>query len=454
MHLISWHEYFDYNVILEQVDKDGVECWRFESEVANYRAGQRAGDTADEPFDVCVLAPPQPFDRRQYLAGNDEFERAARIEKPTRHAKPKPATGGSKLGLGSRPRKPPDQVQSRPRREKKRFVVPNAPKGITFFRSISKRPLQPGEVISESDDELDEGWMYCRKHVEIDKTKLSDASKRFLKLYDDFMREENLQSEMHVEESIVRFARECGPQLLHDDEVYREFRKKLDELLEEDIISKEVHEALKIVENKEGNSTAANELARHLAFLDVQYQETPVAPTDEGENQNLVPRQYQNAARYGSGFHSGHERQPRILDWVSDLANGVFKGSKTAQLSKDKGKGKAVTTEAGYLTPINGDHDGDVDMGDKPSISMPLEPAEVPQDEDADPPYDLCYCSQDASAIPGKSGLVACNNTDCIRRIFHLSCIQQHTKTPTPTLTPKTRDWTCDECTADSKAAR
>lgn len=416
MHLISWHEYFDYHVTLEQVDEHGIEHWRFDSEVANYRAGQRASDTADEPADVRVLAPAQPFNRRKFLAGDDEFERTARIEKPTKHAKAKPATNGLKVAPGPRPRKPPDQVQSRPQREKKRFVVPKAPNGITFFRSVSKRPLQPGEVISESDDELDEGWMYFRKHVEIDKTKLSEASKRFLKIYDDFMHEENLQSEMHVEESIIRFARQCRQKLLDDNDVYCEFKKKMDELLEEDIISKEVHEALENIVN-------ANELSQRLAYLDIQYRKTPVAPTDNGADQGLVPTQDQNIERNAMASNSAsdpdHENEP-ILDWVASCVDATPEGNKSHQLRKDKGKGKAVTTEAGYLTPANGDHDGDVDMSDETSPNIPLESAKTPQDEDAEPPYDLCYCDKDASVKPGKTGLVACNNIVSSANLQHM----------------------------------
>ncbi|KAG9195717.1 hypothetical protein G6011_00838 [Alternaria panax] len=498
MHLISWHEYFDYHVTLEEVDEHGVEHWRFESKLANYKVGQRASDTADEPLDVRVLAPARPFDRRRYLAGDDEFERTARIEMPTSNVKTKPATSGSKVAPGSRLRKPPDQVQLRPKREKKKFVVPKAPKGITFFRSISKRPLQPGEVISESDDELDEGWMYCRKHAEIYKTGLSEPAKRFLKLYDDFMHEENLQSEIHVGESIVRFARERGPQMHGDNDLVGEFKKKIDELLEEDLVSKDVaHEALEMVENQKWNVKETTELSERLAHLDVEYQETAPNPAGNGIDNGFAPASDRmdewNARVSNFGYDRDYESRP-VLHWVAESHDEAFtresaskkdvkgKGKTTdtsylsyprrpgldwdaeyidqgfdkeAALKKDrKGKGKAVMTKAGYLTPVNGDYDGDVDMSDKMSISMSLEPLETPQDEDADPPYDLCYCGEDASATRGESDFIACNNVDCIRRIFHLACIQQHTKTPLPTLAPKTRDWTCDECKANSHAAR
>ncbi|CAN9128409.1 unnamed protein product [Alternaria alternata] len=394
MHLISWHEYFDYHVTLEQVDEHGIEHWRFDSEVANYRAGQRASDTADEPADVRVLAPAQPFNRRKFLAGDDEFERTARIEKPTKHAKAKPATNSLKVAPGPRPRKPPDQVQSRPQREKKRFVVPKAPNGITFFRLVSKRPLQPGEVISESDDELDEGWI----------SMMTSCTKRIC------------NQRCTWKSPLFDLRDNAAKKLLDDNDVYCEFKKKMDELLEEDIISKEVHEALENIVN-------ANELSQRLAYLDIQYQKTPVAPTDNGADQGLVPTQDQNIERNAmvssSASDPDHENEP-ILDWVASCVDATPEGNKSHQLRKDKGKGKAVTTEAGYLTPANGDHDGDVDMSDGTSPNIPLESAKTPQDEDAEPPYDLCYCDKDASAKPGKTGLIACNNIVSSANLQHM----------------------------------
>ncbi|CAG5154230.1 uncharacterized protein ALTATR162_LOCUS3522 [Alternaria atra] len=442
MHLISWHEYFDYQVTLERVDEHGVEHWRFESEVANYRAGQRASDTADEPFDVRVLAPARPFDRRRYLAGDDEFERLAKMGKPTRNAKTKLATNCSKVAPGPRPRKAPDQVQFRPRREKKTFVVPKAPKGITFFRSISKRPLQPGEVISESDDELDEGWMYRRKHAEIDKAGLPEASRRFLKVFDDFMHEENLQADMHAGDSIIRFARERGVQIWRDDIMF-EFTKKLNELLNEDVISIEVYgKALETVGQQKINVREDNELSQRLVELDVQHQETPLGPAGNGAN---------NRPGKEIGFNPEHQTYSS-LNQADGIFNSVYGTNKDLTSKNDrKGKDKAIVAETGYLTPINGDLDGDVNMSEV-SLEMPAESLYTPQneDEDADPPYDLCYCGADASTAPGTSGIIACNNTDCIRRIFHRACIQQHTKTPIPILAQKTRVWTCEGCKHDS----
>ncbi|KAI0573831.1 hypothetical protein TUN199_08472 [Pyrenophora tritici-repentis] len=404
MHLISWHEYFDYKVTNKGIDEDGVEHWRFQSEVADHRADQRqrASYHADKPCNVQVIAPAQPFDKRRFLKGDDRFQREARVEK----TKPSPSVSVAPIST-SRTRKTPDEVQSRPRRRKKKFPVPEPPKGVTFFRSFSKRPLEPGEEISESDDELDKEWMTQLKHAEFEKDKIPEAVSRFLKIFDAFMHDEHLHSIFHMGEAIIRFARQHGSTMWQDTTM-SEFTIKLDELLEDDIITKDVHAAaFEIVEAQKPN-TDANQLSQRLSELDVQQQKRP-------------------------------------------------------KLDR-KGKGRAILTETGHITPITvaADSDGDIDMGE-PS---PRIPSAKHGDEDTDPPYDECYCGEDASATPGASGIIACINVDCIRRHFHISCIEHRSKPPPqpqsqsclpPSSTApriKPRSWMCDECKVSSSVSR
>ena len=361
MHLIGWHEYFDYKVTKEDVGEDGVEHWRIQSEVANHKADQRqrASNHADEPFNVRIIEPAQPFDKRRFLKGDDAFQRAARVErsKPSK-LKPPPPSVDVATTPTSRIRKNPDEVQDRPHRTRKKFLVPKPPPGVTFFRSFSKRPLQPGEEISESDDEVDKEWMLRRKHAEFEKDNLPDSVIRFLKVFDAFMQEESLHSIFHMGDAVIRFARQHWSRLWQDNiATMGEFIQKLDELLDDDLITKQVHTAaLKIVSAQKPN-TEANELSRRLSELDVQQQQGPK-----------------------------HDR---------------------------KGKGRAILTETGHITPITAaaDSDGDVDV-EEASHRLPLHPQSSTQHEDAytDPPYDECYCGQDVSATPGASGIIACAN--------------------------------------------
>lgn len=194
--------------------------------------------------------------------------------------------------------------------------------------------------------------MHLRKHAEIDKHDLSLPARHFLKLFDDFMHEESLHADIHAGDAIIRFARRRNP-VWNEDLIY-EFAKKLKELLEDDVISKDVHDAaIEIVEvqkkisisNSESNSSTSNELSRRLAELDVQ------------------------------------------------------------------------------------------------------------RGEDAEPPFDKCYCGGDAAVSPGTQGIIACRNIDCIRRVFHHACIQKHSKYKVPAPDPKSWTWTCDDCRDEGVAA-
>jgi hypothetical protein len=356
MHLKAWHEYFDYEVINQSVDKNGVEHWLFKSEVADHKSApnQRASEHADEPSDVRVVAPQQPFDRDKFLRGDNGYQQQARVEKNLKQAKTKvdvPAT------IVPKQRKHQNEVQARPQKSKKTYVIPKAPNGVTFFRSISKRPLKEGEEITESDDELDEDWMTLRKHAELDKEEFSESATRFLKIFDDFLHEERLHSDFHAGDAIVRFARQHGARLWKE-ELMHEFTEKLNELLEDNIISSELHLGALDIANTQ--KTTTDSFMKRLAELDVQH---PL-----GHRADITPK----------------------------------------PITDRKGKGKAIITETGNLTPITADSDGDVEMREV-TMAETGTMARV-QGEPPDPPFDQCYCGQDATASPGASGIVACNS--------------------------------------------
>jgi hypothetical protein len=380
MHLITWHDYFLYKATEEGIDEYGMKHWRFESEVADHKEDQRqrASAHADEPYDVRVVAPARPFDRRKYLQGDDGYQRVARLERPSKNPRAKAVVDGPVKAPIQRHRKPPDQVQARPQRNKKIYLVPRAPSGITFFRSFSKRPLRQGEAISESDDELDEGWMHLRKHTEIDKEDLPEAAARFIKFFDNFMHEESLHSDTHAGDAIIRFSQSQAARICEEG-VFDEFKKKMDELLEDNVITKEVHDgALDIVTARKSNTTDSNELSQRLAELDVQHEGAALGP-------------------------AGH------------------RANKGPQSKKDrKGKGKAMVTDTGHLTPITADSDGDVDMKNS-SLQEPPDPPNTLSTETGDSAFDLCNCGEDASATPGSSGIIACSSIVSFTALFSLS---------------------------------
>jgi len=95
---------------------------------------------------------------------------------------------------------------SSPSNNRKRRTF-KAPANGEFYRSRSKRRIRPGEELSESEDDVSEDWL-MKKHEE----QLEDFADctlreiRFMKLYDRFINQQNLQGYKYLPESLVRFA--------------------------------------------------------------------------------------------------------------------------------------------------------------------------------------------------------------------------------------------------------
>jgi hypothetical protein len=238
LHLDFWHHHLSYRVVNHEVDATGVQRWKFECEVGTYKADQRASDRAEEPFDVLVIPREEPFNRRAYLdENNDGYQRAARLDTSVKLTSERGVRPTAATVLSTNRRKPPSEIQPRAAVSKKKFLVPKAPDGIRFFRVVSKRPLDEGEYVSESDDGVDETWIQQRKTAEKERYSAWSKSQRiFLTAFDLFMHEEGIHSDIHAEAALIRFA-QCKAAWLWQNQVCRDFKAKIDELRDDGIIS-------------------------------------------------------------------------------------------------------------------------------------------------------------------------------------------------------------------------
>lgn len=133
-----------------------------------------------------------------------------------------------------------EPVQSSRNNSKRRFPVPRAPPQGPFVRTKSKRVLHEGELLSESDDEIDESWLR-QKHVQVIETfpGLSKAEVRFIKRWDDFISRVNLVANRYVGEALIRFTRE-NTVWLRETDMSLEFFKHSSALLLHGIVAAEV----------------------------------------------------------------------------------------------------------------------------------------------------------------------------------------------------------------------
>lgn len=137
-------------------------------------------------------------------------------------------------------RKLPDQVQPIPKARRKRYPVPKAGEGVIFFRSISKRIMEEGELLSESDDEIDLHWLTSKREKAIQHLEITAAAKKFLRLFDRYFEKERLNGDLYVGDTLKRFIDEKGSEFLRDSALSDEFRKKVTELYEDNIITEPV----------------------------------------------------------------------------------------------------------------------------------------------------------------------------------------------------------------------
>lgn len=175
---------------------------------------ERASNDVMDDREMSWERPRRSFDVDQYLKGDESW-----TGRPTKRQSVNPAprlhpesssTSRERSRNGHDLLKPfnPDLVQNLPAPDRKRHVVPPAPEGITYFRSVAKRALQEGEFVSESDDEMDQSWLK-QKHDETieDFTDITASAKEFIKIYDAHMINENLSSSLHLADALIRFCR-------------------------------------------------------------------------------------------------------------------------------------------------------------------------------------------------------------------------------------------------------
>jgi hypothetical protein len=354
LHLDAWHDHLTYRVVHHEVDVTGVQHWKFECEVENYKTDQRASDRAEEPFDVLVIPPKVPFNRRAYLdEGNDEYQRAAKLEKSVKSTSGRSVRTSTTVAKPTTRRKPPSEVQARIVAPKKKYRVPKAPNGIHFFRLVSKRPLHEGEYVSESDDDVDETWVQQRKAAEKKKhTAWSEARRTFVTSFDLFMYEEGVNSDVHAEAALIRFAR-CKAPWIWQNQIWAEFEAKIQELRDDDIISQ----------------------AAYSACVDIvrQAESVPV------------------------------EKQ---LPTRRKLAQTDPTTSKTRPSNRAK---TAVPTPSPH-PPSLPDPDGDIEMNDATPANPPKQPTPslAPALHPTEPPYNQCLCGLDALASSRTGAVVEC----------------------------------------------
>ena len=233
-HLINSHDLFKFKLFCEATTThDGRPRMKIEVKVEvadNYRA--KATSNVPDDRELTWERPRSFFDLEAYLKGDESW-----LGKLGTNRNPRLLTisQGQETSISrdnarsSRSiaveAKPPEVVPSLDTPNRQRHKVPPAPAGITYFRSTVKRPLKAGELLTESDDEIDETWV-LQKHEDALKSLkyISATEKEFISKYDNHILRENLSGNIHLSDALVRFCRLNGQWLKRED-MKREFQK-------------------------------------------------------------------------------------------------------------------------------------------------------------------------------------------------------------------------------------
>jgi hypothetical protein len=389
IHLDHSHDKFKYQHQDDGTATNGVQEIRFHGTLNQSYVDRRASDHVPDDHDISMIAPSDPFDQDFYPDSEvDDWIRRARLEKPRPRPQTKATVVSDTVTRTAVKRKLPDEVAPRPEPAKKKFRVPKTPAGITLFRTSTKRALEPGEYVSESDDELDMMWFNLKKaaHTMSGEAGIPAEARPFVKYWDEAIMEEHLTNELYVGDAVIRFAQKASSDgMLHSPGFLPAFRKKVKELWEDKIISDEVHTRLLEVLDQSSTNGAQEPPRKRVRF----------------------------------------DRESNRRDHLSHSS-----------------RGEARTTTAGQITPQNTDSDGDVEV----AVAEAHASLQDLQDQREElPPYNLCICGEDAVSGVYAKRSIWCENPLCVRHCFHVDCIVDQWR-PNPVPNPVACNWYCRDC--------
>ncbi|KAI9792319.1 MAG: hypothetical protein M1816_002544 [Peltula sp. TS41687] len=226
-HLVTDHDLFHFSF---SEGGDRVEMARPRDLLVKVSDASREGrNNATNETDPWIWIQPPPtrlFNLEEYIDGDDCWVTG---KKRKRFQENKRLVRKTPVPVSQIPDK--KLVRDLPQKFKKRYRVPQAPPGGGFVSSLSKRMLKEGELLSETDDDVDETWLRKKHAKVIDSfTDLTETEKSFIKRWDDYMFEEKILSNRYVGDALVRFTR-ANRVWLQDPGILKEFFRHATKLI-------------------------------------------------------------------------------------------------------------------------------------------------------------------------------------------------------------------------------
>ncbi len=179
------------------------------------------------------------FDLEKYLSGNDPWTKARQGPQHNlwpQHLRDESLDSSmSSSPYASRQSSPNtsndaedfEQYEFKHKQSRKVYHVPVTSKPL--YDTITKRVLQPGEVIPDSDDETDNSWLHLvHRDIINDFSDLTDSEKDYYHQWNPFIVDEHLTSLKYLPEAIMRFVEENKFWFAETPTRKAEFHKQMD----------------------------------------------------------------------------------------------------------------------------------------------------------------------------------------------------------------------------------
>lgn len=409
------------------------------------------------------IAPERPFDVEAHVAGDDSWTGYARTKASRKR--------GRQNGAGLKDTQPlsaprqvakrpaPEEVLDLPQSKHKKHRVPEVP-GVRFYHSLSKKAIEPGEDVSDSDASVDETWMIDIQCQALRELSINGEAQDFTIAFNCHLAREQSSSSILMKEAVVRFTR------LHRRELQgvgwqRSFRKKLEQLLGAGVVNRAtVTHCIQLIQAAKGDGGV--EMVNGLS-------ETST-PEPKGKGKEKANGALPNGMPNMNGVNGDVRRVPSTEPngRVTPVTNGERKTKGRARWNT--GGSSTIDRDVIQPSPLsanatpNGDETRDDDpnplrfkASENPNIVNGS--AQYPQANGLPTPAtaekkqangigttpsapgagggQMGFCVCGTSAKDARKA-VTCANMKCARRDFHLQCVQ---------LGKRVVGWKCRDCT-------
>ena len=463
LHCSTFHDHFRFEVDLTEPDSGPDRAVISKTVLLSISPQQYEKATREDSDERCNwVAPRRPFDLRAHLAGDHSWTGHAKAKKSGRRGR---QTAGpvkdTQPVSAPRPvisRPTPEQVPHLPFTGHKKHRVPDVP-GVRFYHGLSKKAIEPGEMVADSDGSVDEFWMADIERQALKELDIHGAAQEFSIAFNRHLAREQSTSSVLVKEAIVRFTR-LHRRELRDVEWQRAFRRKLEQLLGVGVIDR-------------GTVTYCIQLLRTTdadgdVLMTNGVSEAGAAPTDTAEAvANGAAHKAPNGLRKPEQVNGTASRTPSLgpNGRGTPTTNGVRKGKERVRwgaggsLSRDSPAAASPlindTTPGGASPSINGTSmelpktNGAMNIETQPSSThsqvigthTPSPRAKTngnntPHHQQQQGARGLCLCAKSAKDT---RAAVICRNPKCLRKDFHLACVG---------LERREVGWKCKDCAA------